>query len=565
MSVRQNRRLVAETGRPVKGLNMLNRIFLLFGFAITFLAASAVEAAKPNADEVAYEVNRLLAKETGGDSSETVPQTDDETFLRRVFFDVIGEAPTPEDVFAFAFQDADNKRTQIVDQLLADKSFGVNWARYWRDVVMYRKTEERALASIGAMTDYLTEQLNNNTSWDKIATEFITATGNVREVGSTALIMAQSGRPEDVTAEVSRIFMGIQIQCAQCHDHPTDRWKRQQFHELAAFFPRVAIRPDRSGDIPTFHVVVNDRPFNFRRRTNNNNRYVGTPEHYMPNLDDPTDRGAKTQPVFFVSGEKLDFGTKDADRRGTIAEWITSSENPWFANAFVNRVWAELVGEGFYEPVDDMGPDRECSAPKTMEYLASSFAGSGYDVKWLYRTITATDVYQRQSRNRRDYDELPFQANCAQRLRADQLFDSLVSVLDLEGALEGRSSGRGAGPYRGRNTPRAAFNIAFGFDPSEPRAEVGSSVQQALAVMNAPFVNQAINARRPDGLGKILSESRDDKDALVELYLKTLSRGPSDYETRTCLSYLRQVNDRNEAFEDILWSLVNSTEFLHRK
>lgn len=544
---------------------MVNSNVLVLAGALCLLTAASANAAKPSAGEVAYEVDQLLAEETSTDDSKTVPRADDETFLRRVFFDIIGEAPTPNDVLAFSFQTGDNKRAEIVKRLLDDEAFGLNWARYWRDVVMYRKTEERALAAVNSMTDYLQEQFNENAPWDRIATDFITATGNVREVGQAGLIMAQSGRPEDVTAEVSRIFMGIQIQCAQCHDHPTDSWKRQQFHELAAFFPRVAIRPDRSGDVPTFHVVVNDRPFNFRRRTNNNNRFVGTPEHYMPNLDDPTDRGTKTQPVFFVTGQELDFGTKDADRRGAIAEWITAEENPWFAEAFVNRVWAELVGEGFYEPVDDMGPERECSAPKTMDYLASEFAESGYDVKWLYQTITATDIYQKQSRTRRDYDDVPFQANCAQRLRADQLFDSLVNVLDLEGFLQQRTRGRPNGPYMTRNSPRALFNVAFGFDPSVPRSEVGSSVQQALAVMNAPFVNQAINARRPDGLGAILRDNPDNKDALVELYLKTLSRGPSDYETRTCLSYVRSVGNRNEAFEDILWSLVNSTEFLHRK
>lgn len=543
--------------------NMSNRGHLFWGILAAFLATGGLQAAKPEADEVAYEVNRLLSEEAAGEPGQTVPRADDETFLRRVFFDVIGEAPTSQDVLAFSFQSADDKRAKIVEQLLEDQAFGQNWARYWRDVVMYRKTEERALAAVDAMSDYMTEQLNDNTPWDRIATDFITATGNVRENGEAALIMAQSGRPEDVTAEVSRIFMGIQIQCAQCHDHPTDRWKRQQFHELAAFFPRIAIRPDRSSDIPTFNVVVNDRPFNFRRRTNNNNRYSGTPEHYMPNLDDPADSGTKIQPVFFVSGQTLEFGTMDADRRSSIASWITSQENPWFAKAYVNRLWAELVGEGFYEPVDDLGPDRECAAPKTMDYLASAFADSGYDVKWLFQAIIATEAYQRESRARRDYEDAPFQANCAQRLRADQLFDSIVSVLDLEGALQGRS-GR-SGPYARRNSPRAVFNAAFGFDPSEPRAEVGSSVQQALAVMNAPFVNQAINARRPDGLGRILSTNADDEDALAELYLKTLSRGPSDYETQTCLRYIRDLDDRNEAFEDILWSLVNSTEFLHRK
>lgn len=512
----------------------------------------------------AREIDRILVAETGVAPDKAAPRTSDETFLRRVFLDLLGQTPTPDDILAFAFMNDETKRQEIVDQLLEEEVFGENWARYWRDVILYRRSEDRALIVANSLTESLSKKLNENKPWSEIATDFMTATGDVRENGDTALIMAQAGAPEDVTAEVSRIFLGIQIQCAQCHDHPTDQWKRQQFHELAAFFPRIAVRPDRSGDVPTFLVTFNDQPFQLRRQTVNNNRFRGTPEHFMPNLEDPTDQGTRMQPVFFLSGDKVAYGTKDADRREALAAWITSPRNPWFAKAFVNRIWSELVGEGFYEPIDDLGPDRDCSAPETIDYLASSFAETGYDVKWLYRTVMATQAYQRESRARRDYEELPFQANCAQRLRGDQLFDSLVSALDLGDRLADRG-GPARSPYMQRNSPRAVFNVAFGYDPSEPREEVGSSIQQALAIMNAPFINQSINARRVDGLGAILREYSDDEAALTELYLKALSRGPTKYETQTCLSYVKEVSDRNEAFEDILWSLVNSTEFLHRK
>lgn len=524
---------------------------------------AASDASGPEPTAVANNVDQKLTAETGSASDKVAPRTNDETFLRRAFLDLLGETPTPDDVLAFAFMDEETKRTEIVDQLLDDTAFGENWARYWRDVILYRRSEDRALLVSNAVAESLAKKFNENRPWSDIATDFITATGDVRENGDTAIIMAQAGMPEDVTAEVSRIFLGIQIQCAQCHDHPTDRWKRQQFHELAAFFPRIAVRLDQSTQPPTFLVTVNDAPFQFRRPTNNNNRFRGTPEHYMPNLDDPADQGTLMQPVFFVSGDKLAKGTNDADRRDALSAWVTSPNNPWFAKAFVNRIWSELVGEGFYEPIDDLGPDRDCSAPETIEYLASAFAESGYDVKWLYRTILATDAYQRESRARRNYEDLPFQANCAQRLRGDQLFDSLVSALDLGNMVASRGPARG--PYQQRNDPRTVFNIAFGYDPSQPREEVGSSIQQALAIMNAPFINQSINARRSDGLGAILRENSDDGVALTELYLKTLSRSPSNYEIQTCADYVRQVGDRNEAYEDILWSLVNSTEFLHRK
>jgi hypothetical protein len=532
--------------------------------AIGFLTHSAafLDAASPEATEIAARIDQTLSKELGIQSS--VPRSTDATFVRRIFLDLIGQPPTPEDALAFAFDTSRDKRAALVETLLGDRAFGENWARYWRDVVMYRRTEPRAAQAAVPLQRYLAEQLNENTGWDKIATEFMTATGDVREHGDAALIMAQGGKPEDVVAEISRIFLGIQIQCAQCHDHPTDRWERQQFHQLAAFFPRVAVRPKRDADKRSFEVVVNDGGRRRRRRTNNNNRFVGTLEHSMPNLDDPSSEGTKMQPVFFLTGGELPIGTADAERRGTLAEWITATDNPWFAKAFVNRVWAELIGEGLCEPVDDLGPDRECNTPETFDLLAGAFAESGYDIKWLYRTIAATEAYQRDSRTRREVDADPFQANCPQRLRGDQLYDALVAALGIpERALRGNR--QQAGDYRPEDRRRVAFNQAFGFDPSEPRAEVKSSIQQALAVMNSSFLTRSINARRNGRLAQMLRTHRDDRTALSELYLHTLSRAPSNEELRTCLDYIRRLDNRNEAFEDLQWALVNSTEFLYRK
>jgi hypothetical protein len=367
--------------------------------------------------------------------------------------------------------------------------------------------------------------------------------------------MAQMGSPEDTVAEISRIFLGVQIQCAQCHDHKTDRWTREQFHQLAAFFPRVAVRPNRDQERRSFEVVADDSPRRFRG--NMMNRFRGTPEHYMPDLDDPQAQGTRMQPILFATGQSLEFGTPDAERRGQLAAWITSPENPWFAKATVNRLWSELVGEGFYEPVDDMGPDREPTAPKTIDYLAASFAASGYDMKWLYRTIAATEVYQRESAPRRQPNETPFAANCPQRLRSDQLYNALTRALGLRETNFGGGGRYGMmGPFAG---PRAQFGQVFAYDPSEPRDELEGSIPQALALMNSQQISSLISASPFTPLGKLLRSTDDNEDVVVELYLRSLAREPSDGELARCLQYVSQVNDRNEAFEDILWALVNST------
>jgi hypothetical protein len=520
----------------------------------------AVAPAQP--PKTAAELDRLLAAEVVAEhSSSLAPRASDEVFLRRVSLDIAGRTPTPEEITAFSLDPANDKRTQAVERLLAEEAYGQNWGRYWRDVVMYRRSDDRAMLAATALEEYLTGELNKNTPWDQIARAFITATGDVRENGNTAIFMAQMGETSDMTAEVSRIFMGIQIQCAQCHDHPTDRWKRSQFHELAAFFPRVGVQQRRNTDgPPTFEVVSADRGPLAKRP--NANRPRPSLEHFMPDLQDPSARGTQMESVFFVTGQKLSPGATDMERRETIAGWMTAPQNPWFAKAFTNRIWSELVGEGFYEPVDDLGPDREATAPKTLDYLAAQFVANKHDIKWLFRTITATEAYQRASRSRRGPEETPFLATAAQRLRGDQLYAAVTSVLGTPVTLAGARAAR----YANVRDPRFIFNAVFGFDPSVRRDEITGSIPQALVVMNSPQLAAGINGRRTTTfLGKLLSEEKDDEAVAVELYLRALSREPTADELAICLAHVKDTGNRTDAFEDVLWALLNSAEFMHRK
>jgi hypothetical protein len=231
----------------------------------------------------------------------------------------------------------------------------------------------------------------------------------------------------------------------------------------------------------------------------------------------------------------------------------------------VNRLWSELVGHGFYEPVDDMGPDRQPIAPQAFEALSAGFIESHYDLKWLFRTITATAAYQRESRSRHDEQIAPFAANRPQRLRADQLFNTICGALDIdETALERPGP---AGPARyAMAGPRGAVIRTFGYDPSVRRDEVAGSIAQALWLMNAGPVNRALRGHSADTLlGRLLHETSDDKMVLIELYLRALAREARADEIATCQQHIAATSDRSAAFEDILWALVNSTEFLHRR
>lgn len=501
---------------------------------------------------------------TNADSMPVAGRTDDEAFLRRASQDLVGALPTPAEITAFALDPAADKRDRAVERLLADPRYGENWARYFRDMILFRRTDDRSLITRQSVTKFLTEQLNQGAGWDAIAKAFITASGDVRENGNTALIMAQMGQAVDIAAETARIFLGIQIQCAQCHDHKTDRWTREQFHELAAFFPRVTVRPVRDGEKRVSFAIASRDAGRPSKKPNGKN---GSPEHFMPDLQDPSAAGTQMTPVFFVSGQKLELGTKDADRRQQLAEWITAPSNPWFAKALVNRMWAELVGHGFYEPIDDLGPDRTPTAPKTIELLSQEFANHRYDVKWLLRTIMATEAYQRASRSPNEEGPTTFAANCPQPLRADQVFSALAAALAIDESQFAPPAGQqGLGAQRFARGPRAEFERTFGYDPSAPRDEVAASIPQALLMMNSPFLNRAISAKNSNTvLNKLLAENADDETIATELYLRCLAREPEQVELATCLSYVTASPDRAEAFEDILWALVNSTEFTRRK
>jgi len=177
---------------------------------------------------------------------------------------------------------------------------------------------------------------------------------------------------------------------------------------LAAFFPRIGIRPETPGDPRSFAVVSLNRP---RQKRVPGQPEEATLEHFMPDLNRPDAEGKQMRPVFFVTGQQLDLGLEDLQRREKLAEWMTGDTNRWFAKAMVNRLWSELVGHGFYEPVDDMGPDRQPIAPQAFEALSAGFIESRYDLKWLFRTITATAAYQRESRSRYDEQSAPFAAS----------------------------------------------------------------------------------------------------------------------------------------------------------
>ena len=363
---------------------------------------------------------------------------------------------------------------------------------------------------------------------------------------------------------------------AQCHDHPNDSWKRQQFHEFASFFAgakRERLNPKENPAI--FGVSIQ-----------------GKPRYTMPDLKDPS-KPIPVPPKFFL-GEKtptLAMNLPAEERHELAASYVTGQDNPWFAKAYVNRIWYALMGDAFYSPVDDLGPERKAKAPEVIDELASQWQKGGYDVRWLFRTILNSRVYQREIRSSLSPSgRTTFAANCPSRLRADQILDSLAQVLEMP-ALTGAAApggpaankkqggaGKGAvakdllaavGKTKGANNrgngARGSFNTLFGIDPSTPSDDILGTIPQALYLMNSPPLNRAMEARNGTILGEILMATPDNRKALNALYLRVLAREPNSKEVQTCGKYLTAVGDRREAFEDILWTLINSTEFITRR
>ncbi len=584
------------------------------GTTATARGQAAPDKASPPAKvappAAAARVDELLADELFSGAVDLAPQADDTTFLRRIELDLIGQVPTPAVVRAFLADRSADKRQRMITALLADDRFGDHWANYWRDVIMYRRIDDSAQRVAVQGMAYLSDALNHRKGWDQVAKEMITASGPISENGQTMLIVAQNAQTEELTAEVARIFLGVQIQCAQCHDHPTDRWTREQFHELAAFFPRVALRPQTAGDRTSLAVIADDRARGARRPNAQAGRR-GTPEHTMPDQYDPTKPGTVMRPEFFLTGDWLPLGATDGVRRSAVADWIVDSE--WFARAYVNRMWAELVGEGFYEPVDDLGPDRNGVALETLEYLSNGFIASGYDAKWLTETIVLTDAYGRGSRPRRDATGTPFAANVAQPLRPDVLGDVLTTVLEIAPARAAVVAGAMARPNAGRGGLAGQLTDAFGYDPSNPRDDIDATIPQALFLMNNPLISRRVQAegargaraggagrggaaqlaqrgqlgqaarggqvgRRGGRRGRVApgvaagarrlaapAASALDAQAIEDLYLRILSRPPRPSETAILRQYAAETDSPREALEDVTWSLINSTEFLYRR
>jgi hypothetical protein len=277
-------------------------------------------------------------------------------------------------------------------------------------------------------------------------------------------------------------------------------------------------------------------------------------------MEDPREKGSQMQPAF-LDGDSLKKGQSDERRRRELADWLTARENPWFSKAFTNRIWARTMGRGFFEPIDDLGDSQRPVWSDVHDALSRHFTATGYDIKDLFRLIASTDAYRRGVRTQ-DAPKAPL------RLRGDEVFAALAVGIELPNVIPPKIKPTTAVrfPPPPKST-RDLINSAFGTDPSLSPVDAPRTMSQALWMMNNEQLQKQINAAPDSGtmLAKVLAEHEDDLAACVELYTRVLARRPTVAERRVALEHAESLDDRGAAFEDLLWSLVNSAEFTSRR
>jgi hypothetical protein len=507
----------------------------------TLLGADATRDAQPLAERI----DKHLRERFAAAKVEPAPLADDAEFLRRVTLDLIGRIPTVPEVRTFLDDPSPDKRRRLVDRLLASPGYVNHFTNVWRNLLVPEAaTNPQLRMAVPAFDAWLRNQLANDAGHDAFVRDLLAAplsAGNRRmpmnpydgEPSPLTYYMAKEFKPENLAGSTARLFMGVRIECAQCHDHPNASWKREQFWGFAALFASLA-RPEQAG-------------------------ILGPVREMNDKLELPIPGKEQVVQATFLDGKQPEPEFR-VPPRAKLARWMTTAENPYFARAAVNRYWAHFFGIGLVEPVDDLHPDNAPSHPELFDELAREFAGSGFDVKFLIRALTATQAYQLSSTQTHAGQEDPrlFARMAVKGLTTEQIFDSFVQATGFRDLAQ--QSGRGM-----PSGARADFQARFS-SGSDSRTEAQTSILQALYLMNGSFVANATSLARSDLLTAVAESPFLDTTGRIEtLFLAALGRRPRPDEMQRLAAYVEGGGPRKEtkaALGDVFWALLNSPEFI---
>ncbi len=472
------------------------------------------------------------------------PVCDDATFVRRVTLDIAGRLPTADEARAFVADASPQKRDQLIDRLLDSADYADYFANKWSVILRNQRVNNNYTRGTYAFHDWIRRSLLANKPYDQFVREIVGAAGEMGQNPPVAWYRAVQ-TAEQQLEDTAQLFLGLRIQCARCHHHPFERWSQHDYYSFSAFFSRVGRKNGINGLQPRDEQRI------FHNRGEALARDPRSGENLKP-------AGLGSEPLNVEP---------DRDPRQALVDWMSSPDNPFFAPALVNRYWKHFLGRGIVEPEDDMRVTNPASNPQLLAALASRFNDSRFDMKDLIRTICRSSTYQLGSEPNEfnASDKQNFSYYRPKRLSAEVLYDALNQVTATVTNFNGLPTGTRAVqlPDSGvQNYFLTVFGRPQATSPCECERSQEANLAQSLHLLNSNEVQGKLQAG--DGRASKLARDKDhnDTDKIRELYAWAYAREPDQGELTLTLEYLGRHDNKQQAYEDILWALINTKEFL---
>ena len=478
------------------------------------------------------------------------PAIGDAEFLRRVSLDLIGQTPSPEQVRTFLADPVPSrtKRGKMIDKLIASPAFADHWTVKIADLM---QNTRKFLGEKGAYTfqEWIRQQIASNVPYDKIVRELVLSRGSSYD-NPAANFFRATREPKPTMEKTTQVFLGVRMVCAQCHDHPFERWTQNQYYEMAAFFSAVGVRPG----FEVGEEIIYDQRQDFEMKHPKDSRVV-KPKFLVAATV------ASTTPAAIPS---------DARRREALAEWLTSKDNPFFAKSTVNRFWSYFFGRGIIDPVDDIRASNPPSNPALLDALTKDFIAHGFDLRHLMRTIANSRTYQAsiETNEWNEADGENFSHARPRRLSAEQLLEALTLATGVRPKMPDVPLDTTAAQIVDPHVGKEGFLDLFGRPARESSCEcerrADLSLPQALNLVNGKTISDAV-ADSNGRIAKAILSGRADKEIVDELYLSSIGRAPSADEADKAVKYMQGSGGRAQRAQDLLWALVNSKAFLYNR
>lgn len=512
------------------------------------LAVPALAADEEGVASTAALIDQHIFDRLRQEQVEPAPPSTDAEFARRVWLDIAGRIPSAARARQFLADSRADKRSRLVEQLLDDTGYSNHFTTYWRNILMPEvQSDEQVRQLLPGFDAWLRQHLAHNTPYDQLVREIITvplaSRGRDAQIARSgeerspiAFFQAKEIAPENLAAATSRIFLGIRLECAQCHDHPFDHWTQEQFWSYASFFAGIE-RQGQEGVLGRVEEIFD------RRELRIPDTVTVVQASYLDGSDPHWRPGAGSRQI--------------------LADWITSAGNPYFARMTVNRIWGKFFGVGLVDPVDDFTLHNTCSHPELLETLAERLVAQDFDIKFLIRAITASRAYQLSSARRgepsddREVTLQQFASMAVKGLTPDQLLDSLTEASGYSQPFPPRP------PSANPPSLRTEILELFANDTDPPTGQQ-TSILQALALMNGEFVASIVDPQQSRTLADVVNAPVSTAERVESLFFATLSRPPTVDESRRFVEFVQSsgaANDEPRALADVFWALLNSAEF----